>query len=185
MGRFLKKLWNGAKKVGRFIGKAADKVGKIANVLSVVPGIGSIASTVAKGAQFVGKIANGATGIMDKAEEVKQQYQPVIDKVKQAGQAVYETGIPDKLTGGGFTRVWKKLRRRREDFENRANRGLDRLRPGMNRFADRVNRGLSDAERLANYAASRHGRPPPRHPGPSHGRVEEISNRPALPAPPR
>ena len=178
MGRFLSRLWNGAKKVGRFIGKAADKIGKVAYVLSVVPGVGSIASTVAKGAQIVGKIANGATGIMDKAEAVKQQYQPVIDKVKGAAQAVYETGIPDKLTNGGFTRVWKRMRRRREDFENRANRRMDGAERTGRRIGGIINRGLDAAQRYADRVGGRGAPPPP------HGRVQEITNRqPALPAP--
>ena len=182
MGRFLSRLWNGVKKVGRFIGRAADKVGKVANVLSVVPGIGSIASTVAKGAQVVGKIANGATGFMDKAEAVKQQYQPVIDKVKQAGQAVYETGIPDKLTNGGFTRIWKRMRRRRQDFENRGHRAMDRAEPYIRRVADRINGGLDAAQRYMNHRVG--PRPPSTYGRPPHGRVEEITNRqPALPAP--
>ena len=155
MGRFLKKLWNGVKKAGRWIGNAASKVGSVAGVLSNVPVIGGIASTVARGANLVGKIATGATNFMDKVDQKRQQYQPVIDKVKEAGRAIHQSGIPDKLTRGGFTRVINKGRALRDRVERR----YDRAERHVQRIASGINRGLNTAQNVANTVVSK--APPP------------------------
>lgn len=119
MGRLWNKIKQGAKKVGRFIGRVADKVGNVAGVLSGVPIIGSVASTVAKGAGLVSKIGHGAANLIEKGERIREKYQPVIDKVKNAAQAIHATGIPDKLTRGGLTRVIDKGRGIRDRLERK------------------------------------------------------------------
>ena len=157
MGRFLRKLWNGVKKAGRWIGNAASKVGSVANVLSGVPVIGGIASTVAKGAGLVNKIATGATNFMDKVDQKRQQYQPVIDKVKEAGKAIHQSGIADKLTRGGFTRVINKGRAIRDRIERR----YDRAEGRIGQIGRRINGGLDKAQNMANTMVGGRGAPPP------------------------
>ena len=157
MGRFLKKLWNGAKKVGRFIGRAAEKVGNVANVLSGVPVIGGFASTVAKGAGLVNKIATGATNFMDKVDQKRQEYKPVIDKVKEAGKAIHQSGIADKLTRGGFTRVINKGRAIRDRLERR----YDRAEGRIGQIGRRINGGLEKAQNMANTVVSKAPAPAP------------------------
>ena len=149
MGRFLNKLWNGAKKVGRFIGRAAGKVANVANVLSGIPILGGVASTVAKGAGLVGKIATGATNLMDKVDQKRQQYQPTIDKVKEAGKAVYNTGIPDKITNGGITRVINKGRALRDRIE----RKYDQAAGHAQRIGQRIDSGINKAGAVAQQVA--------------------------------
>ena len=157
MGRFLKKLWNGAKKVGRWIGNAASKVGSVANVLSGVPVIGGFASTVAKGANLVNKIATGTTNFMDKVDQKRQEYKPVIDKVKEAGKAIHQSGIPDKITRGGFTRVINKGRAIRDRLERR----YDRAEGRIGQIGQRINRGLDKAQNMANTVVSKAPAPAP------------------------
>ena len=155
MGRFLKKLWNGAKRVGRWIGNAASKVGSVAGVLSNVPIIGSAASAVARGANLVGKIATGATNFMDKVDQKRQQYQPVINKVKDAANAVYKSGIPDKLTRGGFTRVLNKGRALRDRIE----RKYDHAAGHATKIGGQINRGLDQA--IKHSVGGKPAPPPP------------------------
>ena len=149
MGRFLSKLWNGAKKVGRFIGKAAGKVANVAGVLSNVPVIGGFASTVARGANLVSKVSNGVSNFMDKVDQKRQQYQPAIDKVKEAGKAVYNSGIPDKLTRGGFTRVINKFKHHRD----RAERRFDNVAGHAQRIGQRIEAGVNKAGGIAQQIA--------------------------------
>ena len=168
MGRFLKKLWQGAKKVGRFIGNVAGKVGNVAGVLSNVPVIGGVASTVARGANLVNKIATGATNFMDKVEQKRQQYAPVIDKVKDAAKAVHATGIPDKLSRGGVTRVIDKMRGLRDRMEQR----YDRAEGRIGKIGNRIEAGVDKAGQMARVVGGR-GTPP------------NVRSAPRLPGPPR
>ena len=160
MGRFLRKLWQGAKKVGRFIGNAASKVGSVAGALSNLPVIGGVASTVARGANIIGKIATGATNVMDKIDQKRQQYQPVIDKVKDAGRAIHQSGIPDKLTRGGFTRVINKGRALRDRIE----RKYDNAAGHATRIGGGINRGLDRAIKNTVGGAQRPAHLPPPNP---------------------
>ena len=155
MGRLWNRIKQGAKRVGRFIGRVADKVGSVANTLSVIPGVGSIASTVAKGANLVSKIGNGAANLIEKGEQIRQKYQPTIDKVKEAGRAIHQSGIPDKLTRGGFTRVINKFRRHRDRIEQRGNQMMDRAERHGQRIASGINRGLNTAQNVANTVVSK------------------------------
>ena len=161
MGRLWNRIKQGAKRVGRFIGRVADKVGSVANTLSVIPGIGSIASTVAKGANLVSKIGNGAANLIEKGEQIRQKYQPTIDKVKEAGRAIHQSGIPDKLTRGGFTRVINKFRRHRDRIEQRGNQMMDRAERHGQRIAGGINRGLNTAQNVANTVVSKAPAPAP------------------------
>ena len=142
MGRLWSRIKQGVKKVGRFIGRVADKVGNVAGVLSNVPVIGSVASTVARGANLVSKIGNGAANLVEKGEQIRQKYQPTIDKVKEAGKAIHQSGIPDKLTRGGFTRVINKLKHHRDRIEQRGNQMMDRAERHGQRIGGGINRGL-------------------------------------------
>ena len=172
MGRFLKKLWQGAKKVGRFIGNVAGKVRDVAGVLSNVPILGGVASTVARGANLVNKIATGATNFMDKVEQKKQQYQPVINKVKDAAQAIHQSGVVDKLTRGGLTRVIDKGRRLRDRMEQRYDAAAGRA----GKIGGRIEAGVDkfrDATRVV--VGGRGGRPP----------NTRVSSVPPLPSPPK
>ena len=148
MGRFLKKLWNGAKKVGRFIGNVAGKVRDVAGVLSNVPILGGVASTVARGANLVNKITTGATNFMDKVEQKKQQYQPAIDKVKEAAKAVHATGITDKLTRGGVTRVLNRVHGIRDKLERKYDHAAGHA-AGIGR---RIESGVNRAQTVVNTA---------------------------------
>ena len=145
MGRFLKKLWQGAKKVGRFIGNVAGKVRDVAGVLSNVPILGGVASTVARGANLVNKIATGATNVMDKVEQKRQQYAPVIDKVKDTAKVIHATGIPDKLTGGAVSRVIN----RGQEIRGRMERRYDAAAGQAQRIGQRIEAGVNKAGGIA------------------------------------
>ena len=152
MGRFLNKIKRGIQSAGRFIGRVADKVGGVANVLSYVPVIGGFANTVAKGANLVSKIGYGASDFIDKVNGIQQKYQPVIDKVKDTARAIYNTGIPDKLTGGRFTEIVDRGRRMRDNLERRYDNIADRA----GRIGQRVERVVDTGSRIANqHLASR------------------------------
>ena len=138
MGRFWNKIKQGVKKVGRFIGRVGEKVGNVAGVLSNLPIIGGVASTVARGANLVSKIGNGAANLIERGERIRQKYQPTIDKVKDAATAVYKTGIPDKITRGGFTRVLNKGRALRDRIE----RKYDQAAGHAAKIGGGINRGL-------------------------------------------
>ena len=141
MGRLWNKIKNGVKKAGRWIGNVAGKVGNVAGVLSNVPVIGGIASTVARGANLVSKVSNGVSNLIEKGERVKQKYQPVIDKVKDAGKAVYKTGIPDKLTGGAVSRVINRGR----EIRDRVERRYDKAAGQAQRIGQRIEAGVNKA----------------------------------------
>ena len=141
MGRLWNKIKQGAKKVGRFIGRVAGKVSDVAGVLSNIPVIGGVASTVAKGANLVSKIGNGAANLIEKAEAAKAKYQPAINKVKEAAQAVHQTGIPDKLTGGAVSRVIN----RGQEIRDRMERRYDAAAGQAQRIGQRVEAGVNKA----------------------------------------
>ncbi len=161
MGRLWNRIKQGVKKVGRWIGNAASKVGNIAGALSGVPVIGSVASTVAKGANLVSKIGNGAANLIEKGEKMRQKYQPTIDKVKDAATSVYKSGIPDKITRGGFTRVINKFKRHRDRIEQRGNQMMDRAERHGQRIAGGINRGIDKAQNIVKTAVSKAPAPPP------------------------
>ena len=161
MGRLWNRIKQGVKKVGRFIGRAAEKVGNVAGVLSNVPIIGNVASTVAKGANLVSKIGNGAANLVEKGEQIRQKYQPTIDKVKDAGKAIYDSGIVDKITRGGFTRVINKFKRHRDRIEQRGNQMMDRAERHGQRIAGGINRGIDKAQNIVNTAVYKAPAPPP------------------------
>ncbi len=140
MGRFLNWLRNAGRKVNRFIGRASDKVAKVAGVLSNVPIIGNVASRVAKGAELVNKVSNRLSDIGNKFDAVKQRYQPVIDKVKQAGQAIHNSGVLDKLTGGRYSRVVDRTNQHLRRIEQRGNQAMERAERHGQRFRDISNR---------------------------------------------
>ena len=141
MGRLWNKIKSGVKKVGRFIGRVADKVGNVAGVLSKVPVVGSIASTVARGANLVSKIGNGAANLIERGERIKQQYQPTIDKVKDAARSVHQSGVLDKLTRGGMSRLLDRGRSLRDRMERR----YDRISNQAGRIGQRVEAGVNKA----------------------------------------
>ena len=141
MGRFLAKLANFGKKVGRFIGRVGGKVGNVASVLSNVPILGGVASTVAKAANLASKIGNAAADGIERVQAAKAKYQPVINKVKDAANAVYRTGIPDKLTGGGVSRVINRGR----EIRNRAEGKFDRISNQAGRIGQRIESGVNKA----------------------------------------
>jgi hypothetical protein len=145
MGRFWDKIKGGIKKVGRFIGRVAGKVGNVAGVLSNIPVIGSIASTVARGANLVSKIGNGAANLIEKGEKIKQRYQPTIDKVKDAAQAVHQSRVLDKITRGGMTRFLDKGRALRDRMERR----YDHIANQAQRIGQRVEAGVDKAGAVA------------------------------------
>ena len=122
MGRFINKLISGAKKVGGFIAKGASTVGKVAGVLSNIPLVGAVASTVARGANLVNKVANGVVNFAGAAEKFTNKHEDTFNKISDAGKAIYNTGIPDKITNGGATRVIGRIK----EGMNRAERGYDR-----------------------------------------------------------
>ena len=107
---FFGKILGGITKVGRFIGNVAGKIGNVAGVLSKVPVIGGVASTVARVANTVSKVGTGAAGIAGKIGGLFKQNKAVVQKVGDAAKAVYNTGIPDKMTGGAVSRVIDKTR---------------------------------------------------------------------------
>ena len=110
MGRLWNRIKNGVRKVGRFIGGIAGKVGSVAGALSNIPIIGGVASTVARGANLVSKVGNGVANLIDKGEAIRQKYQPTIDKVKDAAKAVHDSGVLDKVSGGRYSKLTDKLR---------------------------------------------------------------------------
>ena len=140
MGRFLNWLRNAGRKVNRFISRASDKVAKVAGVLSNVPVIGGVASRVAKGAELVNKVSNRLSDIGNKIDAAKQRYQPVIDKVKQAGQAIHNSGVLDKLSGGRYSRVVDRTNQHLRRIEQRGNQAMERAERHGQRFADIANR---------------------------------------------
>ena len=145
MGRLWNKIKQGAKKVGRFIGRVAGKVGDVAGVLSNIPVIGGVASTVAKGAGLVKKVADGGVNLIEKAEAARAKYQPTINKVKEAAQAVHKTGIPDKLTGGAVSRVINRGREVRDRMERR----YDAAAGQAQRIGQRIEAGVNKAGGIA------------------------------------
>ena len=145
MGRFLNKIKSGIKKAGRFFGRVGEKIANVAGVLSNVPVIGGVASTVAKGAGLVSKIGHGAANLIEKAEAARAKYQPAINKVKDAAQAVYKTGIPDKLTGGAVSRVIN----RGQEIRGRMERRYDAAAGQAQRIGQRVEAGVNKAGGIA------------------------------------
>ena len=141
MGRFWNKIKSGVKKVGRFFGRVGERVANVAGVLSNIPILGGVASTVAKGANLVSKIGNGAANLIERGERIKQKYQPTIDKVKDAAQAVHRTGIPDKLTGGAVSRVINRGREIRDKVERR----YDKAAGQAQRIGQRIEAGVNKA----------------------------------------
>ena len=131
MGRLWNRIKQGVRKVGRFIGRVAEGVGRVAGGLSNVPVIGNIASTVARGANLVSKIGNGAANLIDRGERIRQKYQPVIDKVRDAGRAIRDSGVADKVTGGRFSRFADRVR-------NIGHRVMDRVERQGGRFANAI-----------------------------------------------
>ena len=171
-GRLWSKIKNGAKKIGRFIGRVADKVGNVAGVLSGVPIIGGVASTVAKGAGLVSKIGHGAANLIEKGERIREKYQPVIDKVKDAGRAIHQSGVVDKLTRGGLTRVIDKGRRLRDRIEQRYDAAAGRA----GKLGGRIEAGVDKFRGAMNVVVGgRGGRPP----------NTRVSSVPPLPSPPK
>ena len=166
MGRFWNKFKKGIQSVGRFVGRVADKVGSIANVLSYVPVIGGFANTVAKGANLVSKIGYGASNFIDKVNGIQQRFQPVIDKVGDAARAIYNTGIPDKLTGGAITRIIDRGRRIRDNLERRYDYIADRA----GRIGQRVEQVVDTGGRIVNHFAG--GRNAPNY---NHNRTRDRS----------
>ena len=163
MGRLWSKIKQGVKKIGRFIGRVGDKVSNVAGVLSNVPILGGVASTVARGANLVSKIGNGAVAkgaglvskighgaanLIEKGEQIRQKYQPTIDKVKDAAQAVYKTGIPDKLTRGGVTRVLNRVHGIRDRLERKYDTAAGHA-AGIGR---RIESGVNRAQTVVNAA---------------------------------
>ena len=149
MGRLWNKIKQGVKKAGRWVGNIAGKVANVAGVLSNVPILGGVASTVARGANLVSKVSNGVANLVEKGEKMKQQYQPTIDKVKEAGKAVYNTGIPDKITNGGITRVINKGRALRDRIE----RKYDQAAGHAQRIGQRIDSGINKAGAVAQQVA--------------------------------
>ena len=141
MGRLWNKIKNGVKKAGRWIGNVAGKVGNVAGVLSNIPVIGGIASTVAKGANLVSKVSNGVSNLIERGEAARAKYQPAINKVKEAAQAVHRTGIPDKLTGGAVSRVINRGREIRDKVERR----YDKAAGQAQRIGQRIEAGVNKA----------------------------------------
>ena len=129
------------KKAGRFFGRVGERVANVAGVLSNIPILGGVASTVAKGANLVSKIGNGAANLIERGERIKQKYQPTIDKVKDAAQAVHRTGIPDKLTGGAVSRVINRGREIRDKVERR----YDKAAGQAQRIGQRIEAGVNKA----------------------------------------
>ena len=132
MGRLWNRIKQGIRKAGRFIGRVAEGVGRVAGGLSNVPVIGNIASTVARGANLVSKIGNGAANLIDRGERIRQKYQPVIDKVKDAGRAIRDSGVADKVTGGRFSRFADRVRNIGQRVEQQGNRAMDRVEQRVN-----------------------------------------------------
>ena len=145
MGRLWNKIKQGAKNVGRFIGRVAGKVSDVAGVLGNIPVVGGVASTVARGANLVSKIGHGAANLIERAEAAKAKYQPAIDKVKDAAQAVHKTGIPDKLTGGAVSRVIN----RGQEIRGRMERRYDAAAGQAQRIGQRVEAGVNKAGGIA------------------------------------
>ena len=141
MGRFLQKLANLGKKAGRFVGRIAGKVGNVAGVLANVPIVGRVASTVARVANIASKVGNGIANGIERIQEKKAKYQPVIDKVKDAARAVHRTGIPDKMTGGAVSRVINRGR----EIRDRADRKLDKVAGAAGRIGQRIEAGVNKA----------------------------------------
>ena len=141
MGRLWNKIKNGVKKAGRFFGRVGERVANVAGVLSNIPILGGVASTVAKGANLVSKIGNGAANLIERGERIKQKYQPTIDNVKDAAQAVHRTGIPDKLTGGAVSRVINRGR----EIRDRVERRYDKAAGQAQRIGQRIEAGVNKA----------------------------------------
>ena len=142
---FFKRLWKGIKTAGRFAGKVIGKVGNVAGVLAPIasmihPAAGAVVSTVARGAQKIGKVADGFNNVINKGEEIGRMVKPGIDKLREGARAVYKTGIPDKLTGGGVSRVVDKARRFGQRVDSRGNQMLDQAQNKFSRGADIANR---------------------------------------------
>ena len=144
-GRLWNKIKQGAKNVGRFIGRVAGKVSDVAGVLGNIPVVGGVASTVARGANLVSKIGHGAANLIERAEAAKAKYQPAIDKVKDAAQAVHKTGIPDKLTGGAVSRVIN----RGGAIRDRMERKYDAAAGQAHRIGQRIEAGVNKAGGIA------------------------------------
>ena len=157
---FFRKIWKGIKTAGRFAGKVIGKVGNVAGVLAPIasmihPTAGAVVSTVARGAQRIGKIADGFNNAVNKGEEIGRMVKPGIDKMREGAKAVYKTGIPDKLTRGGFTRVLNKGRALRDRIERKydqaaghaakigggINRGLEQVATHGNRIRAAIEKG--------------------------------------------
>ena len=134
---FFGRILGGIRKVGRFIGNVAGSVGRVAGGLSKIPVIGGIASTVARGANLVNRVANGAANIADKVGGFVDRNRETIQKVQDAGRAIHQSGIPDRLTNGGFSRVVDRAR----DFAHQAER----------RFDQAVDRGRDMYDRARGY----------------------------------
>ena len=152
MGRLWNKIKQGAKKVGRFIGRVAGKVGDVAGVLSNIPVIGGIASTVAKGANLVSKIGNGAANLMEKAET---KARPFADKLKEAakegkGLAARIGGDPSlpphlRKAGGAVSRVIN----RGQEIRDRMERRYDAVAGQAQRIGQRIEAGVNKAGGIA------------------------------------
>ena len=150
---FIRRLWRGVRKVGRFAGKVIGKVGNVASFLAPIataihPVAGKVVSTVARGAQTIGRVANGVNAAFDKGEEIARAVKPGIDRIREGARAIHKTGIPDRLTGGAASRVIDKAQRFGQKIDSRGNAALDRVETKGNRFVENLKRKGIDIQNM-------------------------------------
>ena len=163
---FFKRLWRGVKKAGRFAGKVVGKIGNVAGFLAPIAGMihpaaGAAVSAVARGAQAIGKVANGVNHVINKGEEIAGKVKPVIDKVRAGARAVYNTGIPDKLTGGAVSRVVDKARRFGQKIDSRGNQMLDKTENVFSRMGNNMARMRDLSRKIASQVVVGGAKRPP------------------------
>ena len=159
MGRFLRKLRNFGRKINRFVNRASGTIGKVAGALSNVPVIGNFASGVARAANLVNKVSGRIDNIGQRIDAAKERYKPTIDKIRDAGRAVHNSGVLDKITNGRYSRVYDKVRQHRDRIEQRGNQALDRAEQQtqrLGRFSEKFRNALNTAKPLSGIH-----RPPP------------------------
>lgn len=77
----------------------------LASALNVVNKVGGIAGKFAGNAGRIGKVASTVSRAANIASRVLPKAAPIINGAITAGKVLYKTGIADKLTKGGASRL--------------------------------------------------------------------------------
>ena len=105
----IKNGWNKAKttvsKIANTVGSVAGKIAEKANLLSAVPVIGGFASTVGNVANMIAKGAGWTKGLIATVDAFGNTHEDTLSKVATAGEALYNSGLADKMTGGAVSKI--------------------------------------------------------------------------------